>query len=94
MTLQLSHEEHAYIVDNHETDMMFTEVGMRLLDEPRIEGGSVIIEVSQTDCEEFLNEVREEFLWKSLRLRNPQILIGLARRLLSDFESLEPIDLR
>lgn len=92
--MQLSHEEHAYIVDNHETDMMFTEVGMRLLDEPRIEGGSVIIEVSQTDCEEFLNEVREEFLWKSLRLRNPQILIGLARRLLSDFESLEPIDLR
>ena len=92
MTLQLSHEEHAYILDNPETDLMLTELGMKLIETPRENGESVVIDGSQSDYEEFLIELREEFIWKSRRLKNPQILVHLAQRLLPDFESLEPID--
>lgn len=91
MRLELSHEEHAYIVDNSETDLVLTEFGMKLIEIPRDEGDCVVIDGSWIDYEEFLNEVREEFIWKSQRLKNPRILINLARRLLPDFDAIEPL---
>ena len=91
MKLHLSAKEHAYIVDNSETDLALTALGMALIEKPRTTDGETVIEASQTDYEEFLSEVREEFIWKSRRLSNPQSLIDLARRLLPDFESLEPM---
>jgi hypothetical protein len=92
MHLQLSHEEHAYIVDCPETDLFWTQLSMKLIEAPRGEGRSVVVDGTESDYEEFLNNLREEFIWKSTRLKNPEILTGLARRLLPDFESLKPME--
>jgi len=90
MTLQFSPEERAYIVNNSETDLLLTEVGLRLVDQYQESDGLVFIDVSQGDYEEFVAALRDEFLWKSRRLSDPRVLIQLARRFLKDFESLEP----
>ena len=52
----------------------------------------MFIDVPHSDYEQFIADLREEFLWKSRRLRDPRILINLVRRLLQDFESLEPMN--
>jgi hypothetical protein len=92
MTVHFSHEERDYIVENAETDLLLTEVGLRLVDRYRESDGLLFIDVSQSDYEQFIDDLREEFLWKSRRLSDPRVLINLARRLLEDFESLEPMN--
>ena len=92
MKLQLSHEEHAYIVDSSETDLVLTRLSMQLVEMPRDQANSVVVHGTVSDYEEFLDNLREEFIWKSKRLKDPEILTGLARRLLPDFESLEPME--
>ena len=92
MTLQFSHEERAYIVDNSETDLLLTEVGLRLVDQCRESDGLVFIDVSQSEYEQFVADLRDEFLWKSRRLSDPRVLINLAGRFLKDFGSLESGD--
>ena len=90
MTLQFSHDERAYIVDNCETDLLLTEAGLKLVDNYIKSDELVCIEVSENDHDRLIRELRDEFLWKSQRLGDPRILIQLARRFLQDFESLEP----
>ena len=50
------------------------------------------VEVGQCDYENFIDDLREEFIWKSQRLSDPNVLVNLARRFLPDFDSIEPID--
>ena len=92
MTLRFSQEELDYIVENAETDLLLTEAGLRLVDRYRKSDSFLSVEVSQSDYEQFIADLREEFLWKSRRLSDPRILINLARRHLQDFESLEPMN--
>jgi hypothetical protein len=92
MRVEFSREERDYIVDNAETDLMLTEVGLRLVDRYKESDELLFIDVPHSDYEQFIADLREEFLWKSRRLRDPRILINLVRRLLQDFESLEPMN--
>jgi hypothetical protein len=90
MTLQFSHEERDYIVDNSETNLVLTELGLRLVDRYSESQGLVVIDVPQSEYQEFLAVLRDEFLWKIRRLSDPRMLTNLTRRFLKDFESLEP----
>ncbi len=84
-------EECDYIVDDFETDLLLTEVGMRLVERFSVGGGSVSVETTETEIEKFLAELREEFVWKIDRVAQPSILRGLARRLLPDYQELTPL---
>jgi hypothetical protein len=90
MTLQFSHEERDYIVDNSETNLVLTELGLRLVDRYSESQGLEVIDVPQSEYQEFLAVLRDEFLWKIRRLSDPRMLTNLTRRFLKDFESLEP----
>jgi hypothetical protein len=88
MRIEFKEEERNYIVDNPETDLLLTEVGMRLVDRFSASGGVISVEASETEVQEFLAELRAEFIRKIYRVTQPAILTGLARRLLPDHEDM------
>ena len=92
MTLRFSKEEQHFIVNEVQTDLLLTSVGMKLIEERPDEDGLVAVTVSQSELEEFVCELREEFVWKSRRITGARVLVDLARRLLPDFESLQPLE--
>lgn len=92
MTLRFSKEEQHFIVNDVQTDLLLTSVGMKLVEEHPDEDGFVVVTISQNELEEFACELREEFVWKSRRITGARILVDLARRLLPDFDSLQPLE--
>ena len=82
-------EERDYIVNNNETDLVLTEVGMSLIERFTRTDTGISINVSDADITEFLAEVKGEYRRKIKRISSPHILTGLARRLLSDSETIE-----
>ncbi len=92
MTLQFSAEERGFIVDDFQTDLLLTQAGLKLVERYAEKDGFVVVDVSEDEHEEFIAELREEFIWKSRRISNGRVLVALARRLLPDFESLEPLE--
>jgi CRP-like cAMP-binding protein len=86
MRIEFNEEERNYIVDNPETDLLLTEVGMALVDKFSSTGVVISVEVTETEVQEFLDELREEFVRKINRVAQPAILRGLARRLLPDYD--------
>jgi len=89
MTLVFTEEERDYIVNNHETDLVLTEVGMQLIEKfTRTETG-VSINATEADVVEFFAELKEEYRCKVERIFCPNILRSLAQRLLSDFAAIE-----
>ena len=91
-SLRFSLEERAYIVSNSETDLVLTELGIRLVSRYTESNGIVSIEASQSEYEHFIAVLRDEFIWKSRRLSDPSVLFNLARRFLPDFDSIEPMN--
>ena len=92
MTLRFSQDEQRFIVDDLQTDLLLTRAGIKLVEEHPAADGFVVVAVSQSEHAEFISELREEFVWKSRRITNASVLVALARRLLPDFESLEPLE--
>jgi hypothetical protein len=91
LRIEFKEEERNYIVDNPETDLLLTEIGMRLVERFSADGGAVSVEATETELQKFLAELREEFVWKINRVAQPSILRGLARRLLPDYQELTPL---
>ena len=74
MTLVFTEEERDYIVNNHETDLVLTEVGMQLIEKfTRTETG-VSINATEADVVEFFAELKEEYRCKVERIFCPNIL--------------------
>ncbi|MSU35748.1 MAG: hypothetical protein EXS36_11715 [Pedosphaera sp.] len=92
MTLRFSQDKQRFVVDELQTDLLLTRVGIKLVEEHPAADGSVVVVVSQSEHAEFISELREEFLCKSRRIANARVLVALARRLLPDFESLERLE--
>jgi len=92
MTLRFSQDEQRFIVDELQTDLLLTRAGIKLVEEHPAADGFVVVAVSQSEHAEFISELREEFVCKSRRITNASVLVALARRLLPDFESLEPLE--
>ena len=92
MKIIFSRAEREYIVDNSETDLMLTGVGMELIDASEKSPDEVQVDASEKDYEEFLNSLRDDYIWKVQRLPDPAHLTGLARRLLPEFRSLTPMN--
>jgi hypothetical protein len=88
MQIEFNAEERNYIVENPETDLLLTEVGMRLVKPSSATGGTISVEAMETEIQKFLAELREEFVRKINRVTQPSILRGLARRLLPDYDDL------
>jgi hypothetical protein len=91
MNISFSRSEAEYIVNNPETDLMLTRVGGALVDPLDQDWGAIELNVSDSDFQEFLESLREDYIWKIQRLPDPGPLESLAKRLLPDYDSLDPI---
>lgn len=89
MTLVFTEEERDYIVNNHETDLVLTEVGMSLVERFTRTDLEVTIEASEDDAAAFFSELREEYRCKVERISRPDILAGLAKKMLPDFATIK-----
>ncbi len=92
MKIIFSRAECEYIVEQSETDLMLTGVGMKLIEALEKSSDEVHVNASKEDYKEFLGCLRDDFIWKVKRLPDPTHLTGLATRLLPDFRSLTPIN--
>jgi len=90
MRIEFKEEERNYIVDNPETDLLLTEVGMSLVDKCGGSGGVISVEATETEIQRFLDELRDEFIRKINWVVYPSVLRGLARRLLPDYTHITP----
>ena len=89
MTLVFTEEERDYIVNNYETDLVLTEVGMSLVERFTRSTSDISIKASDADIQAFLAELKEEYRCKVERISRPDVLTGLAQRLLPDFAAIE-----
>jgi hypothetical protein len=92
MKIIFSRAESKYIVENSETDLMLTSIGMELIVALERTSEDLHVDASQADYEEFLESLRDDYVWKIRRLPDPTSLTNLARRLLPDFPSLTPME--
>ncbi len=90
MRIQFREEERSYILDNPETDLLLTEIGLSLVEEFSVSDGVISVEATEAETQEFLAELRYAFIWKLQRVAEPVILRGLARRLLPDYNDIAP----
>jgi hypothetical protein len=88
MRIEFKEEERHYILDDPETDLVLTEVGMRLVDGFGVSGGVILVEAPEREIQMFLDELRGEFIRKIHRIARPSLLRGLARRLLPDYDDI------
>jgi hypothetical protein len=89
MTLVFTEEERDYIVNNYETDLVLTEVGMSLVERFTRSKSDISIKVSDADIQAFLAELKEEYRCKVKRISRPDVLTGLVQRFLPDFAAIE-----
>ena len=90
MKITFSRSECEYIVENPETDLMLTRIGLTLIHALENNSEEIELNVPSTDYEEFLDALREEYEWKVGRLPDPRYMLSLAERLLPNFQSLTP----
>ena len=89
MTLVFTEEERDYIVNNHETDLVLTEVGMSLIERFTRTDSGISINASEENAEAFFAELREEYRHKVERISRPDLLAGLAKKMLPDFATIK-----
>jgi len=89
MTLVFTEEERDYIVNNHETDLMLTEVGMSLIERFTRTGLDISINTSEDNAAAFFAELREEYRCKVERISRPDLLAGLAKKMLPDYATIK-----
>jgi hypothetical protein len=89
MTLVFTEEERDYIVNNHETDLMLTEVGMSLIERFTRTGLDISINTSEDNVAAFFAELREEYRCKVERISRPDLLAGLAKKMLPDYATIK-----
>ena len=75
MRFQFKEEERNYIVDNPETDLLLTQVGLRLVARFSASGGVISVEATEAEGQEFLAELRHKLFCKIERVAEPAILI-------------------
>ena len=88
MTLVFTEEERDYIVNNHETDLVLTEVGMSLIERFTRTDSGISINASEENAEAFFAELREEYRYKVERISRPDLLAGLAKKMLPDYATI------
>jgi hypothetical protein len=91
MHMHFSEAERGYIVDNPETDLLLTQVGLRLVDGFTASNGVVLVEANEAEEREFLAELKSEFVRTIDRVAKPEVLHGLVLRLLPDDEDITRI---
>lgn len=91
MKIIFSRSEAEYIVNDSETDLMLTRVGIALVEPLLQDHGEIEVNASDSEFQEFLETLREDYIGKAERLPSPEHLVGLARKLLPDYESISPM---
>jgi len=87
----LTKAERDYIVQNQNSDLVLTSIGMNLVERCKQVGGAYSLDAETEDYSEFIENLRDEFIWKIRRISNPQPLNSMAKKFLDDYNSLKPM---
>ena len=80
MELCFTVTEQDYIVNNFETDLGLTEVGLELCEGFSVVGEGVRVEVSRANYDKFIVELMSEFELKKSYLSRPDVVRGMIIR--------------
>ncbi len=89
MQIEFTEVERNYIVESSDTDMLLTEVGMRLVTLSSLNGEKVTVEANIEEANEFFAELKYAVKFKICYVSQPAILRDLARRLLLDHKVVD-----
>jgi hypothetical protein len=76
-----SREERDFIVEDRETDLLLTEVGMMLVEKLAESDGMFRIQTSEDNANHFLHELKSECVLKAHRIKQGALLTKMAKRL-------------
>jgi len=93
MKIRFSRSEAEYIVNSSETDLLLTSVGMNLSECLSHNSRVIEMDASDDDIREFIDTLRDDYIWKVTRLPDPMQLNALAIRFLPNFDSLIKMNL-
>ena len=93
MKIIFTKTERDYIVLNQSSDLVLTSIGMQLVERCKQIDGAYSLDAGTEDYSEFIENLRDEFIWKIRRIPNPETLNNMAKKFLGDYDSLEPIKL-
>jgi hypothetical protein len=91
MEIIFTKAERDYIVLNQSSDLVLTSIGMNLVERSKQIGGAYSLDAGTEDYSEFIENLRDEFIWKIRRISNPQPLNSMAKKFLDDYHSLQPM---
>jgi len=91
MKIIFSKSERDYIVENKSSDLSLTSIGFQLIEKCKEVDREFCVETNTLDYDEFIDNLRDEFIWKIRRISNPQPLNSMAKKFLDDYHSLQPM---
>ena len=91
MKIIFTNAERDYIVLNQGSDLVLTTIGMGLVERCKQIDGAYSLDAGAKDYSEFIENLRDEFIWKIRRISNPQPLNSMAKKFLDDYQSLQPM---
>ena len=78
-----------FIVNDEKTDLLLTSIGLELVELSEINNTKATLKTNKQDYDEFIETLRDDYIWKTNRIRNTLLLSQLAERFLHDFDKIE-----
>ena len=91
MEITFSKEEMDFIVNDEKTDLLLTSIGLELVELSEINNTKATLKTNKQDYDEFIETLRDDYIWKTNRIQNTLLLSQLAEKFLYDFDKIETI---
>ena len=89
MEITFSKEEMDFIVNDEKTDLLLTSIGLELVELSEINNTKATLKTNKQDYDEFIETLRDDYIWKTNRIQNNLLLSQLAEKFLYDFDKIE-----
>ena len=78
-----------FIISDEKANLLLTSIGLELIELSEINNTEVTLKTNKQDYDEFIETLRDDYIWKTNRIRNTLLLSQLAERFLHDFDKIE-----
>ena len=82
-------EEIDFIVNDEKTDLLLTSIGLKLVELSNKNKTEATLKTNKHEYNEFIETLRNDYIWKTNRIKNTLLLCQLAKRFLHDFNNIE-----
>ncbi len=89
MEITFSKEEMDFIVNDEKIDLLLTSIGLELVELSEINNTKATLKTNKQDYDEFIETLRDDYIWKTNRIQNTLLLSQLAEKFLHDFDKIE-----